>query len=286
LALAITLACGDDDDAGSGGGGLMVLATTTHLGDFAREVAAPDADVEVLLDANADAHDYEPTSEDARDVAEADVILETGSQLDEWLDELIDNSGGDALVVNTSETIPDDTLDDPHIWFDPGNVLVIVENIAAGLAEADRDSADEYEANAEQYKQTVEEMDAEVAEIFARCEPDELVLVTSHDAFGHLADHYGLTIVGAVLPTDTTAEPSAEELADLITLIEEQDVAAIFSEASVDTEVEEQVEDETGAQVVADLYSDSLGPADSEAATYVDMMRYNAETIVEGLACA
>ena len=217
IPLAIFAAgCGDDDANGDGGSGLAVVATTTHLGDFAREVGGSKAEVEVLLDANADAHDYEPTSDDARDVAGADVILQTGSELDEWLDELIENAGGDALVVDTSQGTPNQVEDDAHIWFDPENVLVVVDNIAEGLAEASPDAAAEYEANAEQYKQAVEEMDADVADIFARCEPDELTLVTSHDAFGYLADKYGLTIVGAVLPTDTTAEPSAEELADLI----------------------------------------------------------------------
>ena len=296
--LASTVAaCGDDDEddgAPASEAEIGVVATTTQVADFARNVGGDRVEVEQLLDSGVDPHEYEPVPSDAENVAESDIVLRAGFDLDAWLDELIENAGGDRLVVDTSEGVETTTLEedgeveeDPHIWFDPSNVLVIIDNIAAGLSEVDPEGEEFYRDNAERYKAEVIEVDQELEEIFGACEPSELKLVTNHDSLNYLADSYGLTVVGAVIPgLETTAEPSAGELADLIRLIEQEDVQAIFSEASVDTEIEEQVADESGAQVVAELYTDTLGPDDSPAATYLEMMVHNAETIVDGLGCA
>jgi ABC-type Zn uptake system ZnuABC Zn-binding protein ZnuA len=306
------MACGIGNDTDDDSSSVTAVATTTQLADFARNVGGERIRVEQLLDANVDPHDYEPSPSDAESLAEADIIFRAGFDLDEWLDELIENAGGDASVVDTSENVETGPLPetehedeeengeevddgdahghdevDPHIWLDPSKVLVIVDNIVEGLSEVDPDGAEVYATNAAQYKSEVMEMDSEVAEIFSACEPSELKLVTNHDSLNYLAERYGLTVVGAVIPTlETTAEPSAEDLAELIELIEQENVQAIFSESSLNTELEEQVAAESGATVVADLYTDSLGPEDSEAATYIEMMTHNAETIVEGLECA
>lgn len=290
-------ACGDDDDereTSASEAEIAVVATTTQVADFARNVGGDRVEVEQLLDSGVDPHDYEPVPSDAENVAESDIVLRAGFDLDAWLDELIESAGGGRLVVNTSEGVETTTLEedgeeeeDPHIWFDPSNVLVIVDNIAAGLSEVDPEGTEFYRDNAERYKAEVSEMDEELEEIFGVCDPSELKLVTNHDSLNYLADRYGLTVVGAVIPSlETTAEPSAGDLADLIRLIEQEDVQAIFSEASVDTEIEEQVADESGAQVVAELYTDTLGPDDSPAGTYLEMMVHNAEAIVDGLGCA
>ena len=289
--VALGAACGDDDSESDSPTAVSAVVTTTQLADFVRNVGGERVEVEQLLDSDVDPHDYEPVPSDAENVAESDIVFRAGLDLDEWLDELIDNAGGDAQVVDTSQGVGASPQgaggeDDPHIWFDPDNVLVIVDNIVAGLTEVDPDGEDDYVASAEAYKDEIRSMDSEIESIFARCEPDELKLVTNHDSLNHLAEHYGLTIVGAVIPSaETTAEPSAEDLAELIRLIEEEDVQAIFSEASVNTDLEEQVADESGATVVADLYTDTLGPSDSPAATYIEMMTHNAETIVDGLEC-
>jgi manganese/iron transport system substrate-binding protein len=294
LVSALTAACGDDDEGNASGGSaaeVQAVATTTQVADFVEQVGGERVRLERLLDANVDPHDYEPVPSDAENIAESDVVFRAGFDLDEWLDELIENAGGDRLVVDTSAgievNVPEvDGETDPHIWLDPRNVPSIVDNIVAGLVQVDPEGEEAYSANAERYKDEVSPMDQQVEEIFAACEPDELKLVTNHDSLGHLASRYDLTIVGAIIPGfETTAEPSADDLADLIRLIEEEDVKAIFSESSLDTEIEEQVADETGAAVVAELYVDALGPDDSEAATYLEMMIYNAETIVDGLGC-
>jgi zinc/manganese transport system substrate-binding protein len=282
-------------EEGEDSGRIRAVATTTQLADFVRNVGGDRVDVDQILGANVDAHDYEFVPSDVEAVAESDIVFQAGFDLDEWLSELIDNAGGERPVIDTSEGVTatqgvdeGDSEDDPHIWFDPANVPIIVDNIAEALTEIDPDGADSYRDNAERYKGDVLEMDTRVEEIFAACESDELKLVTSHDAFGRFAERYGLQIVGAVIPssTQTALEPSAQDVAELIGLIEEEEVGAIFSEASIDTELSEQIADETGAIVVADLYADSLGPEGSGAETYIEMMEYNAQHIVDGLDCA
>lgn len=289
--LAILLGGCSNDKGDNSTAAVSAVAATTQLGDFVRNVGGDRVQVEELLEADVDPHDYEPVPSDAESIAEADIVFRAGFDLDEWLDELIENAGGDSSIVDVSEGVETvtgegESEEDPHVWLNPDNVDVIVDNIVAGLSEVDPGGAETYAANAERYKDEVTEMDSQVEAVFSACEPSELKLVTNHDSLNHLANRYGLTIVGAVIPSlETTAEPSAEDLAELIELIEQEDVEAIFSESSVDTEVEDQVAEESGATVVADLYTDALGPEDSGAGTYIEMMIHNAETIVEGLGC-
>ena len=111
-------------------------------------------------------------------------------------------------------------------------------------------------------------------------------MVTDHDAFSYLASRYGITVVGAAIPsTSTAAEANARDTARLIDLIEARGVCAVFSESSVDPKLIDQLAAETGATVYPDLYCDTLGPAGSDAATYVEMMRHNARVLAEGFSC-
>lgn len=277
-------ACSDpgapDDDL------LHVVATTTQLADFARNVGAERVAVEQLLQPNVDPHDFEFSPSDAEKVAGAEVILREGTEIDEWMDELLENAGGDASIVATSQDFSGST-EDPHVWFDPRNAIAMVETVARVLEESDPTGESVYSASASAYIAEIEAMDGRVRTIFSSCAAADLKLVTSHDALGRLASVYGLTIIGTVIPgTDTTSEPSAGELGDLINLIDQQGVPAIFSESAVDTELEEQIAEETGARVVDELFADTLGPAGSGAETYLTMMEYNASAIVDGLGCA
>jgi zinc/manganese transport system substrate-binding protein len=108
-------------------------------------------------------------------------------------------------------------------------------------------------------------------------------LVTDHDAFGYFADHYGIEVVGAVIPSQTTqAQPSAKDLAALAKLIEREQVKAIFPESSLSPKVAEAIASQTGASADYTLYGDTLGPAGSSGATYLTMEAANANAMVRG----
>ncbi len=116
-----------------------------------------------------------------------------------------------------------------------------------------------------------------------RCPPPRRKLVTDHDAFGYFAHRYGIDVVGAVIPSQTTqAQPSAKDLSELAETIEEEGVAAIFPESSLSPKVAEAIASQTGATVGGELYGDTLGAAGSDGATYLEMEAANADAMVRG----
>lgn len=313
-------ACGDADgvsDNGSDSGNteqFTVVATTTHIADFARNVAGDRAAVISLLPANADAHDFEPTPRDVERVADADLILRHGMDLDVWATSLVSESGSSAPVVVVTDGVSviehddddhaddddhddehddhDDDRDDdhhhegddPHVWLDVANAKVMVINVRDALVDFDPEGRATYEANAEQYIAELDDLDAWIREQVATIPDGQRKLVTSHDAFGYYVRAYGFEFVGAIIPSlDSQAQPSAQETARLIDLIREENVRAIFTEQAINPNLANSIAAETDAVVVDSLYGDSLGEAGSGADTYIGMMRVNTTTIVEAL---
>jgi ABC-type Zn uptake system ZnuABC Zn-binding protein ZnuA len=172
---------------------------------------------------------------------------------------------------------------DPHLWTDARNVMLWTLMARDALSQADPANAETYRANAKAYLEQLQRMDAEVGALLQSIPEAQRVLVTNHETLGYLAARYGFRIVGTVIPGGSTAnEPSAQDIAALIETIKDNNVRTIFSENTVSDALAQQLADETGA-IVYKLYSDSLTDADGEAHTYLDYMRFNAATIVQGL---
>ena len=172
---------------------------------------------------------------------------------------------------------------DPHFWFDPLRVKEAVSSIAAKLSELDPEGAQVYQANASAYNQELDALHGWIQEEVAKLPADRRKLVTSHDSFQYFAERYGFEMVGAILPTNIEREPTAQELAELVEAIEHEGVSAIFAEKSQSDRLGRRIAEETGAQLIGGLYTGSLGEADGEAGTYIDLMRYNVTTIIEAL---
>ncbi|HMO54232.1 MAG TPA: metal ABC transporter substrate-binding protein [Tepidiformaceae bacterium] len=290
-------ACGGSDDDGR----LRVVATTTQIGALAREVGGDRIQLAVLLQAGADAHDFEPSARDAVTLNQAGLVLMNGIGLDEWVERVIEGAGAaERIVVVTggitlyeSPRHDDDRASgddhshddaDPHVWHDPANVKVMVSNIVAALGTADPANASLYEANGAAYQQKLDEVDAEIRSLFAEIPEENRKLVTNHDAFGYFLRAYGLEFVGAVIPgAGSGAQPSAQQLAALTDLIRSEGVKAIFAEAEVDPRVAQQLANDTGVRIVDGLYADSLGAPGSGAETVDGMLLFNARKIAEAL---
>ncbi|MEM6275434.1 MAG: zinc ABC transporter substrate-binding protein [Pseudomonadota bacterium] len=172
---------------------------------------------------------------------------------------------------------------DPHAWQAIENAVIYVDNIAAGLAKVDPENASTYYANRAAYVAELEALETEIDAMIASIPEDKRTIVTSHDAFGYMGAHYGLTFEAPV-GLSTESEASAADVAELITQIREEGIAAVFVETITDNRLIEQIAAETGAVVGGTLYSDALSEADGPASTYVDMMRHNAMTLSEALA--
>ncbi len=271
-AVAVVAGCGDDDGTAGAADRMTVVATTTQAADLARNVGGPGVEVVGLLAPNADPHDYEVRPHDLQALAEADVVVRSGGDLDEWLQEAIEGAGSDAPVVTLGDEAPI-VGDDPHWWQDPREAIAAVEELERAL---DRPAGD--------YVRRLRRLDRDVAACIEEIPAAQRKLVTTHDALGYYARRYGLEVVGTVIPSlSTRGQPSAGETADLVRTIREEDVRAIFAESSVNAKVEEAIARETGATVGRPLWADTLGPPDSDGATYVDSIAANTRAIVEGL---
>jgi len=270
----------------SAGAAPDVLTTTTILADVARNVAGDRLTVGSLLPAGTDPHSYQPVPQDATMVERTKVLVVHGAHYEGFLQPLLNTAGREENVIEASKgarLLSDEQGNDPHLWLDPNNVIVYVDNIREGLTQFDPDGADVYEANASAYIDHLTELDAWINGQIAQIEPKRRVLVTNHEAFGYFAEHYGFIVVGAVIPGySSDSAPSAQQMADLIEQIKLYEAPAIFLDASDNPDLAKQIAAETGVKVISDLHLESLTEG-APAGTYIDMMRDNVTKIVQAL---
>lgn len=292
-ALGALLLVGGCGGSGSDSGKVSVVATTTQLGGFVRQVGGNKVDVHQILAPNTDPHDYEARPDDVTTTADANLVFENGDNLDAWMGKVVDDSGSDAKIVDLGASVPvklpgestgpEASQYDPHWWHDPRNAEAAVREIATRLSTVDPADKATFEANARAYEAKLRTLDAGIAHCFDSVPTADRKLVTDHDAFGYFANRYGVQVVGAVIPSQTTqAQPNAQDLSNLADLIRKEKVKAIFPESSLSPKLAETIASQTGAQIGQDLYGDTLGPEDSSGATYLGMEAANADAMVKG----
>jgi ABC-type Zn uptake system ZnuABC Zn-binding protein ZnuA len=284
LAVAVALALGGCG-AGAGGddGEVHVIATTPHIAEFAREVGDGRVRVTQLLGTNTDPHDYEPRPSDIALVAQADLVLKNGMGLDEWVDDVVERSGGDPRVVDLSAGLPVKRSDDPHWFQDPLDVEAATRGIERAYSDAAAQDASAFRASGDSYRSRLRALHAELQRCFSSVPRAQRKLVTDHDAFGYFAERYGIEVVGAVFPSQSTqSQASAGEIADLARVIEREDVKAVFPSKSLNPDVAEALADQTGVTAEESLFSDALGPEASGGVTYAGSLRHNADAMVLG----
>ncbi len=292
-ALAL-LGAGCGSGSGSAESGqLQVVATTTQVADFVREVGGSAVAVDQILQPNTDPHEYEPRPSDVEGAAGAALVFASGDDLDEWVDDVVSEGGGDAEIVDLGAAVPERlpgessgeeaSRYDPHWWHDPRNAEAAVREIERRLAAAEPAGRREFERNAAAYLAELRALDEGIGRCMASVPAARRKLVTDHDAFGYFARRYGIAVVGAVVPSQTTqAQASAKELSELAATIEAENVSAVFPESSLSPKVAEAIARQTGASADQTLYGDTLGPADSDGATYLQMEAANANAMVRG----
>jgi zinc/manganese transport system substrate-binding protein len=293
---AAAVGCGDGDSQSSGAE-FTVVATTTQVADFVKNVGGNRVEVHGILGTNADPHDYEPRPSDVAAIGDAPVVFKSGGDIDAWLDELIDSAGGDHQVVTLIDSVhtiqgghlgeEEDHADeetDPHWWEDPRNTIRAVAVIRDALIEADPSGRGAYERNAAAYLRKLEALDRQIADCMGRVPADKRKLVTTHDALGYFADRYDVEVVGALIPSlSTAAQPSARDINELVDQIRREGVEAIFPETALNERLESAVSREAAAEVGGQLWADALGPKGSGAETYLAAMRKNTNTMAEGM---
>ncbi len=297
--LATATACGGSSSASdtdtAGGEKLKVVATTTQVADFARNIGGAKVKVSQILKPNVDPHDYEPSPADVQAIAQADVVIKSGVGLEKWLDQTISSAGFHGTLVDSSKGVTvrtgngtdEEAAGDPHIWHNPKNAEIMSGNIAAAFSAKDAKDKATFDADLKAYAGKLDQLDAWITQQIDTVPAAQRKLVTNHDAFGYYVDRYHLTFVGSIIPSfDTSAELSGKQLNTLVAKIKSTGTTAIFSESSLPPKTAEAIGKQAGVRVEAgenSLYGDTLGPAGSSGATYLDMERHNTTTIVTAL---
>jgi zinc/manganese transport system substrate-binding protein len=285
-------ACGGTDEGS--GGRPTILVTTSVLGDVVEHLVGGDADVEVVMPAGADPHDFVPSAKQVISIREADAVVANGAGFEEGLDDALSAAAADGVdvfeVIDTVDTIGGDhdgESVDPHFFTDPARMAVAAEAIVDHLADrVDGLDTDRFRQRAEDYVEELEQLDADVEQALSAVPAERRKLVTNHDVFAYFADRYGFEVIGVVIPGGGTGgEPSAGELASLAATVTEEGVPAIFADSSAPTKLADALADEAGTDVqVVELFTESLQPEDPDGDTYVVMVTTNAQRIVEALA--
>ncbi len=298
VSVAVAAGCGGPDDGAGGSGSdgrLLVVASVPVVYSLAANVAGDSVRLENLLTPGSSPHQVSFTPAQARLMSEADLLIINGANLEPWADDLVASSGNSHLTTAVASDgveflkagepvpLPSGTTGDgapeavdPHVWLDLANAQIMVRNIAEALSAADPAGAAGYRERADAYSQRLEALDSEVRATLAPLTNRRFV--SFHSAFQYYARAYGLEQV-AVIEEFPGKEPSPQYLADLVRLVKELGVSAVFSEPQFSARPAEALAREAGVKV----YELDPEGASVSAAMYEELMRNNTAVFVEAL---
>jgi zinc/manganese transport system substrate-binding protein len=291
--IALVASCGDDTASGPSAGEPAIVATTSIWADVAANLACDGlATIETVIPIGGDPHSFEPSLQDRRVLETADLIVANGLLLEESLEDTIDaaEEHGTPVFRFADHMTPLDTSDtehgegDPHVWFDPTRVAAALPPLRDALVERAGLDAGRVDECLDDYQAAIAATDTEITALLDTIPTDRRKLVTNHEALGYFAQHYGFEVLGAVIPSPSTlAETNPADLQDLVRLIDEADVPAIFVEAQHSSVEAEALAEVVGDISVVTLFTDSVGPAESGADTYLGLLSTDARLIVDAL---
>jgi zinc/manganese transport system substrate-binding protein len=264
---------------------INVVVSFSILGDFVRVVGGDRVNVTSLVGPNGDVHVYAPAPADAKIIADARLVIINGLGLEGWLPRLLQSSGSKAPIITATKGIAPLKLGsdaDPHAWQSVANAKIYVANIRDALVQADPADVDYFREHAERYLAQLDALDREVRSAVAQIPPERRKVISTHDAFGYFAKEYGIEFI-APLGVSTESEPSARDIAAIISQVKADKTSAVFLENISDDRLIRRIASETGAKVGGTLYSDGLTDEKGPAPTYIDMVRHNIKALTSAL---
>ncbi len=297
LAVSVLAACGSPSGSGSAtstatgtkvSGKPVVLTTFTVLEDIAENVAGDHLQVESITKPGAEIHNYEPTPSDIRRAEDADLILDNGLNLEMWFKQFVDDADVPHKVVSDGIEVLDIVEDayagkpNPHAWMSPVNVQIYVDNMVEAFSDLDPENATDFQANAEAYKAKLQAVQDDLVNELSTLPESERALVSCEGAFSYLARDAGLT-EKYIWPVNAEQQATPNQISSVIKFVNTNNVPAVFCESTVSDKPMQQVVDATGAKFGGVLYVDSLSEADGPVPTYLDLIRYDADTIISAL---
>lgn len=271
---------------GRAGDRQSVVAGFYPLAEAAERVGGSRVDVTNLTPPGGEPHEIELSPDDVDAMEDAAVILYLGQGFQPGVQEVAERAEGEAIdLLEGQDLMPavEDGGGDPHVWLDPGRMLGIIDKVEEALSRADPERSSELRENAEDYRAEIQELDSDYRAGLSKCERD--VIVTSHAAFGYLAERFGIE-QHAISGISPEAEPDPARLDELADLVVEEGVTTIFTESLVSPEVAEALAREAG--VVTDVLNPLEGLTPEEIAageTYASVMRTNLERLQLALGC-
>ena len=290
-----------------------IVVSFSILEDIVSVIGGKRVHVTSLVRRNMDLHMFQPTPRQAKIVSSADLVIMNGLGLEGWMERLVKASGYKGKTIVATDNIPklkfeddhDDHDDhkkddhghkkdhddhhghghgewDPHVWLSVPNMKIYVTNVAEAMSRMDPSSKTYYMKNLKKYMSDLDNLDKFIRRSVNSIPKKDRVVITSHEAFGHLSNEYGIEMLAPQgLSTETRA--SASKIASIVRFIKKHSVKAVFPENITDNRLIEQIAKQTKIKIGASLYSDALSEKNGPAGTYLNYMRYNVNTIVNAL---
>jgi len=267
---------------------LKVAVTFSVLKNLVEEIGGDAVEASSIVPVNGDPHTYQPTPNDAKLIAHADLVVVNGLGFEGWIDRLISASGYSGVIVNASRGVSYRLISnppsqpDPHAWHDVRNAIIYVSNICNALCNLDPSRSKYFRQREHRFSQELTELHQSIRDSFLPLPESSRQVVTTHDAFWYFGEAYGIKFLSPV-GVSTDIEPSAAQIAKLIETIKSTNIRAVFLENITSQKMIQQVSDETGIAIKGTLFADSLSSPDGPAPTYIRMMVHNAGQILAGL---
>ncbi|HEX4981261.1 MAG TPA: metal ABC transporter substrate-binding protein [Ilumatobacteraceae bacterium] len=293
--IVVVAACGDGAVTGpdSEHETPSIVATTSIWADVTSSLACDGlAEIQTIIPAGGDPHSFEPSLQDREVLESAALIVANGLLLEESLEDMIAaaEDHGTPVFRFADQMTPLESQDaehrdgDPHVWFDPTRVAAALPALRDALVERGGLDAGRVDECLDGYRTAIAATDSEITAMLDVIPTDRRTLVTNHEALSYFAEHYGFEVLGAVIPSPSTlAEANPADLQELVRLIEEADVPAIFTEAQHSSVEADALAEAVGDVEVVTLFTDSLGPAESGADTYLGLLSTDARLIADAL---
>jgi len=284
-------------DGFSDNGLLNVATTVAPISSIVRNIGGDRINLRGIVPDGTNSHTFEPAPSDAKILSSADVLIANGLDLEDPTIELARNTMADGTEIFT---LGDKTVDpdqyaydfsfpkdeghpNPHLWTNVPYAMTYADLVTEELSKLDPDNAQYFQDNNTRYQTALESLDEAIHTTVESIPEENRRLLTYHDSWAYFAPNYGMTVIGAIQPSDFS-EPSPKEVAELIDQIKAEHVPAIFGSEVFPSDVLEQIADEAGAEYVDDLRDDEPpgDPGDPDH-TFIGMMKKNLQIMATAL---
>ncbi|WP_375104539.1 metal ABC transporter substrate-binding protein [Paenibacillus sp. RS8] len=291
--ILLVTACSNVSEGEADNDKLKIVATYSIIADMTENIVGEKAEVYSMVPIGTDPHMYDPLPKDTSKVSSADLVFYNGMNLETgkgWFQDLLDvTNKKDVAFAVSDEVTPmyltekgKETQEDPHAWLDIQNAIKYVDIITTRVIEKDPDNKEFYLHNQSEYVKKLNELDQYAKEAVEKIPQEKRILVTSEGAFKYFSKAYGFESA-FIWEINTDSQGTPEQMKNIIIIIDKNQVPALFLETSVNPKTMETISNETGVPIHSKIFTDSLAKKGEEGDTYIKMIKWNIDKVVEGL---